>query len=156
MMKQLIGFIILFLLILFSGFKSRNQAYIDKWAAMAKQLHFETGVPASVQLAQAIYESGAGTSKIAVEGNAHFGIRYFKEHWQGSSVAAKGGTLYRAYSSVEEGYLDHACFLSDHYEGAIGKPWQHWVKYGTGYGGSSDYWQQVGSIIKQQKLYKYD
>lgn len=156
MMKQLIGYLVIFGLVIFSGFKPKNQAYIQKWAPTAQQLHFETGVPASVQLAQAIYESGAGVSRIATVGNAHFGIRYFKEEWQGIIVAAKGGTLYRAYFSPVDSWVDHACFLSDHYAGAIGKPWQHWVKYGTGYGGSSDYWQQVGSIIKIHKLYEYD
>ena len=150
------AFVLLFLLLSFGGSVQQKKAYIKKWAPTAQQLHFETGVPASVQLAQAIYESGGGISKIAVEGNAHFGIMYFKEHWQGPTVEAEGGTLYRAYSSGFDSYYDHACFLSDHYEGAIGKPWQHWVKYATGYGGGADYWQQIEYFINRYKLYQYD
>lgn len=155
-MKQLIAFIILFLLILFSGFTIKNKAYIQKWAPTAQRLQAQTGVPASIQLAQAIFESGAGVSRIAKVGNAHFGIRYFKESWKGLIVAAEGGTLYRAYKTPLDSWVDHACFLNEGYTGAVDKPWQHWVKYGTGYGGAPDYWQQVGRIIKQHNLQKYD
>lgn len=73
----------------------------------------KTGVPASITLAQGIYESDCGNSTLATEANNHFGIKCHKE-W-------KGGTFYkdddakdecfRKYNTVQQSYDDHSDFL---------------------------------------------
>ena len=119
------------------------------------KLQHECGVPASIQLAQAICESGGGISEVAKQSNNHFGIRAFS-NWKGKIYNTKYGTDYRAYSTLEEGYIDHAEFLYQHYSFAVGKDWKHWVANCKGYGGSPSYWQHIGKIIELYQLYKFD
>lgn len=57
---------------------AQNKAYtafIEKWKGYAEQLQVKYGVPAALTLAQAIKESGGGTSSIARTNNNYFGIR---------------------------------------------------------------------------------
>jgi flagellum-specific peptidoglycan hydrolase FlgJ len=127
--------------------------YCKEHLYKAQLLEAAIGVPTSIQLAQAIAESGGGRSNIAKKALNHFGIRA-GDHWAGDVYKTTSGT-WRKYPTIEEGYLDHACFLSDYYGGAIGRPWSYWVKHCRGYGGPG-YWEKIGKIIKLYKLYKYD
>ena len=119
------------------------------------KLHYDCGIPASIQLAQAIAESGGGISQVAKNSNNHFGIKAFA-NWKKDVYITKHGTKYRAYKTIEEGYIDHAEFLNYHYTNAVGKDWKHWITYCKGYGASSNYWQHIGKIIEIYKLYKFD
>ena len=51
--------------------------YIEKNIIKAKIMESITGIPASIQLAQAIIESGGGKSHISIHSNNHFAIRYY-------------------------------------------------------------------------------
>jgi flagellum-specific peptidoglycan hydrolase FlgJ len=129
--------------------------YTTLTPVICMKLHYEHGVPASIQLAQAIAESGGGISEVAKNSNNHFGIKAFS-NWKGKVYTTKYGTHYRAYTTLEEGYKDHAEFLNYHYKGAVGKNWRYWVANCKGYGASSNYWQHIGKIIEIYKLYKFD
>ena len=59
-----------------------RQAYIEKYSALAVSEMQRTGVPASITLAQALVESGAGSSPLAVQANNHFGIKCHND-WAG-------------------------------------------------------------------------
>lgn len=128
------------------------QSYIDKHLHKAKMLQHSTGVPVSIQFAQAIIESGAGRSNIAVQANNHFGIRC-GDNWQGERYYSKSG-CWRAYKNVGLSFVDHACFLQNHYPHVCFKTWEEWTKL-EGYG-ESGYWKKIGRIIERYKLYKYD
>lgn len=119
------------------------------------KLHLECGVPASIQLAQAICESGGGISEVAKNSNNHFGIKAFS-NWKGKVFTTKYGTTYRAYITLEEGYDDHAEFLHYHYSNAVGKNWRYWVANCKGYGGSNQYWKMIEQYIIKYKLDKFD
>ena len=58
--------------------------YIERYADMAILEMKEFGIPASITLAQGILESGNGTSRLAVEGNNHFGIKC--HGWVGDEI----------------------------------------------------------------------
>jgi hypothetical protein len=78
----------------------------------------------SVSIAQAIEESGSGTSNLYVLANASYGIKATST-WSGKvySTATKqvyssydeakkvGGTLYRAYNYIKDSVIDHDKFL---------------------------------------------
>lgn len=57
---------------------SKNQAYIDQYAQFAMEQMRRYGIPASVTLAQGIIESSNGQSRLALEGNNHFGVKASK------------------------------------------------------------------------------
>ena len=149
--------LILLLLILTATAFTIPQSYktfCNKNKEAAQSVEYATGVPASILFSQAILESGAGRSNIAKETLNFFGLKC-GDNWKGSRYFCNSG-CYRSYSTIEESFLDYACFLNDNYSGAVSKNWQHWAKYGTGYGASSDYWQRVGNIIKLYDLDKYE
>src|SRR5210317_2328984 len=116
------------------------ERYIDKHLHKAQMLQASTGVPASIQLAQAIYESGAGRSNMAIKANNHFGIRC-GDNWEGEQYNSPSG-CWRKYKNVGLAYIDHACFLQDYYPNAVGKSWEEWTKL-SGYG-ERGYWRKIG------------
>lgn len=69
-------------------------------------------IPASITLAQGLFESRAGMSKLATIGNNHFGIKC--HGWNGRSINADDdalGECFRAYDSAKQSYEDHSRFL---------------------------------------------
>ena len=133
---------------------TNNQEYIIKYYPIAYLCDWKYGVPTSVQLAQAIQESGGGRSNIAKNSNNHFGIKYYKNAYKGKYYTDRRGIKWRAYDSVIESYIDHAKFLNQHYNKVCFKDYTHWAKL-KGYG-EHNYWNIISQIIKQSKLYNYD
>jgi LysM repeat protein len=94
----------------------------------------QRGVLASLTVAQAILESGWGTSALATKANALFGIKA-DSRWGGRVYNAKTQECYdgvaftevdaafRAYDSWEQSLADHAAFLagSPRYQAVIGE-----------------------------------
>lgn len=128
------------------------QRYIEEHRHKAQLLQHSTGVPTSIQIAQAIYESGAGRSNIAKKANNHFGIRC-GDNWNGQRYYSESG-CWRQYNNVGLSFIDHACFLQDYYPHVCFKSWEEWTQL-EGYG-ESGYWRKIGRIIERYKLYEYD
>jgi hypothetical protein len=144
--------LIICIFIISTGFKPVNNSYknyINQHISIANQLQIECGIPASIQIAQAIAESGGGRSNIAKKSNNHFGIKAYK-NWNGKTY-----NLYSAYDNSIESYVDHAIFLNQYYDHAIGKPADYWINNCNGYG-AGNYWIEIGKIIDLYNLKKYD
>ncbi|WP_224240637.1 glucosaminidase domain-containing protein [Hyalangium gracile] len=98
-----------------------GNAFIDKVAADAIKSQRQTGVPASVTLAQAMLESGSGKSGLATKGNNFFGIKGegpaghvtmpTKEFLNGKWVTVNAN--FRKYNTPAESFADHGKFLRD-------------------------------------------
>lgn len=94
--------------------------YIERYKDIAIQEMQRTGIPASIKLAQAIQESGAGTSELAQNANNHFGIKCASD-WTGPTYYRKDDdynddnelieSCFRAYSSPEQSFIEHSAFL---------------------------------------------
>ena len=87
--------------------------YIEQYKELAIKKMYEFKIPASITIAQRIFESACGTSRLAKEGNNHFGIKCHKE-WVGDTIKVDDDTLqecFRKYSNVEESFDDHSNFL---------------------------------------------
>lgn len=56
-----------------------RQKYIKSYAFIAIEEMHKSGVPASITLAQALLESGAGKSGLATKNNNHFGMKCFSK-----------------------------------------------------------------------------
>ena len=77
-MKQLFFFFILFFHSFGLSAQRKNadyQRYVEQYADLAIEQMKIHRIPASITLAQAIFESGAGKSELAVKANNHFGIK---------------------------------------------------------------------------------
>ena len=92
---------------------SPQDRYISRYAPIAVNEMYRTGVPASITLAQGIIESASGLSVLAVNGNNHFGIKCHGS-WTGRTMRAdddRKDECFRAYDSAEESFRDHSDFL---------------------------------------------
>lgn len=95
--------------------KARNDSerYILTFFPMAVEQMERHGIPASITLAQGLLESGSGKSKLASEGNNHFGIKADKR-WKGKTMRVMdNGAMhkFRVYDNAGDSYEDHSQFL---------------------------------------------
>jgi len=91
-----------------------TEAYIATYKDIAIEKMKEYKIPASITLAQGILESGSGNSKLATEGNNHFGIKCHKD-WTGKKIYVDDDELhecFRKYKKAEDSYRDHSLFLT--------------------------------------------
>ena len=144
---------------------SVQERYIAKYSALAIEEMYRTGVPASITMAQGILESGAGTSRLAVEGNNHFGIKCHRS-WQGRTMTAnddRPNECFRVYNSPEESFRDHSDFLryQDRYKFLFDleltdyKSWALGLKK-AGYATGPDYAEKLITLIERHHLYDLD
>jgi len=157
-------------LLIFSSFgiegtKMTVDEYINTYKKLAISEMKRVGIPASITLAQGILESGTGNSRLAVEGNNHFGIKCHNT-WTGKTIYENDDApneCFRKYNSAYESYLDHSNFLfgkpryaelftfkSDDY-----KSWAHGLKK-AGYATNPNYGPLLIDLIEKYQLYKYD
>jgi len=88
--------------------------YITRFQKIAKREMKEYGIPVSITLAQGILESQAGKSRLAKEGNNHFGIKCHKD-WKGKTIYHddnRAHECFRKYENPEQSYKDHSRFLA--------------------------------------------
>ena len=88
-------------------------AYIEEWKQTAIENQADYGIPASIIMAQALLESSAGQSELAVKANNHFGIKCTSE-WFGAVYYYDDdskGECFRQYNNAAESFKDHAQFL---------------------------------------------
>ena len=101
---------------IFSHAQVQNKTYleyIDQWKDVALQNQKEYGIPASIIMAQALLESAAGRSELAVKAKNHFGIKCTNE-WMGGVYYYdddRRHECFRKYSDAAESFKDHALFL---------------------------------------------
>ena len=78
----------------------RYQQYIDQYKDIAIEEMHRWKIPASITLAQGLFESGAGQSDLARKGNNHFGIKC--NGWAGRTIHYDDDArneCFRAYDS---------------------------------------------------------
>ena len=88
-------------------------AYIKEWKSVAVENQKDYGIPASIIMAQALLESAAGTSELAMNANNHFGIKCNND-WMGGVYYYDDdskGECFRQYPDAAYSFKDHALFL---------------------------------------------
>lgn len=143
----------------------KMQVYISTWSELAVSQMVDHGIPASVTLAQAIFESRCGGSELAKRSNNHFGIKCHVE-WEGDTIVKHDDTLnecFRRYPSVEESFTDHSLFLSKRprYAQLFELPqgdYRAWCKglKEAGYATYERYAEDLIRLIEQTELYRLD
>ena len=144
---------------------SPQQHYISRYASIAVNEMYRSGVPASITLAQGIIESASGRSTLAVEGNNHFGIKCHSS-WKGKTMRAdddRKNECFRVYGSPEESFRDHSDFLryQDRYKFLFElkttdyKGWAHGLKK-AGYATDPSYAAKLIQCVEDYGLSRYD
>lgn len=107
-----------------SNATDQQQAFLDAAADAARQSAAQTGVPASVTVAQAILESDWGRSQLSASANNYFGMKAMGTLgtdgvvWMPTSEYDDSGSLYqtvdafRAYKSLTDSMTDHDLLLA--------------------------------------------
>lgn len=142
-----------------------NEAYIQKYCKIAMREMNDYGIPASITLAQGILESAAGTSRLAVQANNHFGIKCHND-WSGEKIYHdddKRNECFRKYERAEESFIDHSQFLKDRARYSFlfeldktdYKAWAKGLKQ-AGYATDPNYPNRLITLIEKYELYKYD
>ena len=88
-------------------------AYIEQWKETAIQQQIDYDIPAAITMAQALLESGAGQSELAVNAKNHFGIKCTSD-WFGGVYYHDDettGECFRQYYDAAESFKDHSVFL---------------------------------------------
>lgn len=167
MVKRLFTVIILCLAVLSAaaqGIVKVQEDYVRKYAPLAVSEMYRTGVPASITLAQGLLESNAGLSRLAKQGNNHFGIKC--HNWTGKKIYHdddKRGECFRAYDNVAESFRDHSDFLryQDRYKSLFNndvtdyRAWAYGLKR-AGYATDPAYPSKLINNIERFGLSKYD
>jgi len=152
-----------------STFAQKNltsrEAYIQKFYPLAISEMERSGIPASITLAQGCWESSNGNSRLATEGNNHFGIKC-KREWTGKKIYHDDDALqecFRKYAHAEASYIDHSNFLmnSSRYSFLFQldpKDYAGWARglKQAGYATDPTYAERLIKIIEDYKLYLYD
>lgn len=140
------------------------QQYFDQYKDIAIEQMLRYHIPASITLAQGVFESGAGKSELAKRANNHFGIKC--HNWTGRRSYHdddERNECFRAYDSAYESYEDHSLFLvnGQRYRSLFSlkqtdyKGWAKGLK-AAGYATNPQYANKLIEIIQLYKLYQYD
>ena len=140
------------------------QEYIVAHYKQAIVLQKKYKIPASIILAQALLESGAGQSFLALAGNNHFGLKC--ADWYGLRISKFDdgkNSCFRKYLNSSDSFEDHSRFLS---ERIYYKPlfrlkitdYKAWASGLTkcGYATDPQYATKLIQIIETYKLTYYD
>ena len=138
--------------------------YIELYKDAAIEQMEKHGVPASITLAQGIFESAAGKSMLAVKANNHFGIKTGGS-WNGPYVCKDDDEKqekFRKYNSVQESYEDHSIFLQKPRYASLFKlektdyrGWANGLKI-AGYATNPQYANKLINLIETYELWRYD
>lgn len=171
-MNKYLGNILLTFLFLcnpcFSQAQQKTNSVYLQYIAIYRDLAIEQmkkyHIPASITLAQGLFESAAGKSTLATMGNNHFGIKCGGS-WTGATMRKDDDApneCFRVYSNPRESYEDHSQFLlRDRYKTLFSlrstdyRGWANGLK-NCGYATNPQYAQRLINLIETYKLYQYD
>jgi flagellum-specific peptidoglycan hydrolase FlgJ len=141
-----------------------TQQYIDRFKTIAIQEMNLYGIPASITLAQGLFESGTGNSELARYANNHFGIKC-NNGWTGKGYYKDDDQVndcFRVYANPEESFRDHSEFLKKkryaHLFELDKNDYQGWAQglKDAGYATNPKYPQLIINIIQKYGLDAYD
>ncbi len=141
------------------------EQYITAYSDAAVTDMARTGVPASITLAQGMFESDYGNSPLAKDANNHFGIKCHKE-WTGPTYHQDDDApneCFRKYMDVWQSYADHSEFLRtrERYASLFElsktdyKGWAHGLKR-AGYATNPHYAHRIIDLIERYDLTRFD
>jgi LysM repeat protein len=148
-----------------SGYEESVKSYIQTYRDIAVKEMMVYRIPASITLAQGIYESNAGKSRLSSEANNHFGIKCHAD-WTGPTFTQDDETkdeCFRKYNNPEESFRDHSLYLAKHdrYKSLFAldindyKGWANGLK-ACGYATNPQYADHLIKTIEDYQLTQFD
>jgi flagellum-specific peptidoglycan hydrolase FlgJ len=150
-----------------------QERFIASIAEAAVASQDQTGVPASVTIAQAILESYWGSSRLAREANNYFGIKaqtragtagtVWFDVWEvigGSNVMRS--EPFRAYSTIAESFVDHGRFFVENARYAAAMAVRSDARQfaravnAAGYATDPSYASKLIGLMDRYNLYRFD
>lgn len=98
--------------------------FISVVGEMAREDMRKNGILASFTIAQAIHETGWGTSNLAVRGNNLFGIKAYNT-WKGRVYCRANQTIYNSLEEAEE-IIGSALFNTEEYKNNFFRVYSSW------------------------------
>ncbi len=146
------------------SFRERVLKYIEEYKEIAIQEQIRTGVPASIKLAQGVFETAAGNSELSINAYNHFGIKC-KPNWKGQTYTYTDDAkdeCFRKYDQILDSYKDHSDFLrsNQRYAGLFKldimdyKAWAHGLRK-AGYATNPKYAVKLIKFIEEYELNEY-
>lgn len=139
-------------------------SYIERFKKIAIKEMDLYGIPASITLAQGLFESGNGNSDLAKIANNHFGVKCTSD-WSGKSYYKnddRDNDCFRVYNNPEDSYRDHSEFLKRKRYAALFeldkndyRGWAIGLKQ-AGYATNPKYPELLISVIERYRLDQYD
>ena len=165
MNKIFVAFALLFIAKFQAQTWKTDEQYIQKFAQYAVEEMEKYKIPASITLAQGLLETGGGQSRLAQQGNNHFGIKC-KEEWTGKTMKHTDDApneCFRVYNDPRESYEDHSKFLAyrPYYTKLFTldmmdyKAWAHGLKK-AGYATNPRYAYILIDKIERNNLFEFD
>ncbi|HRI60206.1 MAG TPA: glucosaminidase domain-containing protein [Saprospiraceae bacterium] len=146
-------------------FSEQAEDYVERFQSIARGEMKKYGIPASISLAQGLIESRAGTSKLAVNNNNHFGIKCFSRNCKkGHCTNFTDDThkdFFRKFQNPWESWRAHSQLIATGRYTKLkknGRDYRKWA-YGLksiGYATDRNYAEKLIGIIERYELYKYD
>lgn len=135
----------------------------ERYAPLAQLVYAFTGVPPSIQLAQAYNEHnfGRGDTIGTIYHNVFSIMDSPYDEWRGANgwrmdAYGRKSYLWRRYTCNLHAWLDYARFMVLYApRGNRWATWERWVENPMKYG-ASWYWRKVQKTIIEHQLYKYD
>lgn len=151
-------------------YDSLREAYIAKYTVVAQAMMRKYGVPASVLLAQGLYETQAGTSKLARQNHNHFGIQCYSDgcnegHCSNPLSGHMHKVHFRIYHNPWQGWEAHAQRLSrdPRYKKYLPQPGIRFNAYAwtralqeNGFSADRLYGEKLYNLIQQYNLEELD
>ena len=148
-----------------TGSGRSEEDYINTYKDLAVSEMKRTGIPASITLAQGMIESDFGRSRLAQEGNNHFGIKCHSD-WTGATIRHnddRRNECFRKYDKPEESFYDHSDFLKSEsrysflfdFDPIDYKVWARGLKR-AGYATNPDYANMLIRKIEENNLWQFD
>lgn len=168
-------FLLVNVVIGYSYSKQEVMDYIELYKLIAVEEMQENGIPASIKMAQAILESNAGKSDLALQANNHFGIKcggvwsgptYYKKDDDRDRRGRLIKSCFRVFVDAEDSFRAHSQFLLDpkktHRYGPLFdlnkndyKSWA-WGLSKAGYATNPAYANLLIHLIEKYALYTFD
>lgn len=146
-------------------FSEQAQDYVERFSGIAVEEMKKFAIPASISLAQGLIESRAGTSKLAVNNNNHFGIKCFSRNCKkGHCTNFTDDThkdFFRKFKNPWDSWRAHSQLLaSGRYKKLkkYGRDYRQWA-YGlksVGYATDPYYDKKLIDVINKYSLSKFD
>ena len=146
--------------------RQKQLDYVERFAGIAQAEMKKYGIPASIKLGQAILETNAGSSPLAVRHNNHFGMKCFSRDCQPGHCANfrddSHKDFFRKYPSAWESFRSHSELLQgERYRRLFQlKPTDYagWAQglQKAGYATDKKYAEKLIGLIETLELYRYD